>query len=130
MYGGNPPKSKNVYYSGNAAKKQRKDYTTEGNPLSRNRTGIYYDGKGGLMDLGSPKSKNQRMTIGSYKVLRSNTPSYKKGGKVKKTGLAKLHKGERVLNKKQTKKFDKKKTKKRKKYDMFNRARKMHFGLK
>ena len=34
---------------------------------------------------------------------------YKKGGKVKKTGLAKLHKGERVLNKKQTKKFDKSK---------------------
>lgn len=32
--------------------------------------------------------------------------SYKKGGKVKKTGLAKLHKGERVLNKKQTKKYD------------------------
>ena len=34
-------------------------------------------------------------------------PSYKKGGKVKKTGLAKLHKGERVLNTKQTKKYEK-----------------------
>jgi hypothetical protein len=31
---------------------------------------------------------------------------YKKGGKVKKTGLALIHKGERVLNKKQTKKFE------------------------
>src|SRR5689334_18835515 len=31
--------------------------------------------------------------------------SYKKGGKVKKTGLYKLHKGERVLNAKQTKKM-------------------------
>lgn len=30
--------------------------------------------------------------------------SYKKGGKVKKTGLYKLHKGERVLTKKQAKK--------------------------
>lgn len=29
--------------------------------------------------------------------------SYKKGGKVKKTGIYKLHKGERVLNKKQSK---------------------------
>jgi hypothetical protein len=34
--------------------------------------------------------------------------SYKKGGKVRKTGVAKVHKGERVLTKKQTKKFDKK----------------------
>ena len=34
--------------------------------------------------------------------------SYKKGGKVRKTGPARLHKGERVLNKKQTKKYEKK----------------------
>lgn len=32
--------------------------------------------------------------------------SYKKGGKVKKTGLAKLHKGEHVLTTKQTKKLN------------------------
>jgi hypothetical protein len=32
--------------------------------------------------------------------------SYKKGGKVKKTGAYKLHKNERVLNAKQTKKFE------------------------
>ena len=31
--------------------------------------------------------------------------SYKKGGKVKKTGTYKLHKGERVMNVKQTKKI-------------------------
>lgn len=30
---------------------------------------------------------------------------FKKGGKVKKTGLYKLHQGERVLNKKQTKQW-------------------------
>lgn len=35
--------------------------------------------------------------------------SYKKGGKVKKGGIYRLHKGERVLNAKQTKKYDKKK---------------------
>lgn len=34
--------------------------------------------------------------------------SYKKGGKVKKTGIYRLHKGERVLNRKQTKKVESK----------------------
>jgi hypothetical protein len=37
--------------------------------------------------------------------------SFKRGGKVKRTGLAKVHKGERVLTKKQAKKRDKKKSK-------------------
>lgn len=34
----------------------------------------------------------------------SSIPSYKKGGVVKKTGMAKVHKGERVLTKKQARK--------------------------
>jgi len=33
--------------------------------------------------------------------------SYKRGGKVRKTGIAKVHKGERVLTKRQAKKFGK-----------------------
>jgi hypothetical protein len=37
----------------------------------------------------------------------SGVPSYKKGGKVRKTGLARLHKGERVLNKSQAKRYSK-----------------------
>jgi hypothetical protein len=37
----------------------------------------------------------------------SGVPSYKKGGKVRKTGLARLHKGERVLTKKQAKHYKK-----------------------
>ena len=37
-----------------------------------------------------------------------STGSYKHGGKVKRTGPAKLHKGERVLTKKQAKKYAKK----------------------
>lgn len=37
--------------------------------------------------------------------------SFKKGGKVKKTGIYKLHKGERVLNVKQVKTMSKKKRK-------------------
>jgi hypothetical protein len=35
--------------------------------------------------------------------------SYKRGGKVSKTGLAKVHKGERVLTAKQARKFRKEK---------------------
>jgi len=42
--------------------------------------------------------------------------SYKKGGKVKETGLAKVHKGERVLTVQQNKKFEK--------------AKKQVFGIK
>lgn len=34
-------------------------------------------------------------------------PSYAKGGKVRKTGMAKLHKGERVMTKSQTKRHGK-----------------------
>lgn len=47
---------------------------------------------------------------------KAKVKGYKKGGKVKKTGLAKVHKGERVLNKKQTQKFEK--------------AKKQFFGIK
>lgn len=39
-------------------------------------------------------------TVGAPQV-----PSYKRGGKVRKTGLAKLHRGERVLTKRQAKKY-------------------------
>ena len=35
----------------------------------------------------------------------SDFPSYKRGGRVKKTGLARLHKGERVLTTRQAKRF-------------------------
>jgi hypothetical protein len=37
------------------------------------------------------------------KVEEEQVPSYKKGGKVKKTGLARLHKGEKVLTTKEAK---------------------------
>lgn len=35
-----------------------------------------------------------------------DVPQFKKGGMVKRTGLAKVHKGERVLTKKQAKKYN------------------------
>lgn len=37
--------------------------------------------------------------------VESPIPSYRKGGKVKRTGLARVHKGERVLTRKQTRKY-------------------------
>jgi hypothetical protein len=43
----------------------------------------------------------------SEKFRVGETTSFKKGGKVRKTGHYKLHKGERVLNKRQTRKFAK-----------------------
>ena len=36
----------------------------------------------------------------------ADPPSYKRGGKVRKTGKAKVHKGERVLTKAQARKYD------------------------
>lgn len=40
-------------------------------------------------------------------IQNSTTPiaSFKKGGAVRKTGLAKVHKGEHVLNRKQARKY-------------------------
>lgn len=54
--------------------------------------------------------------------------SYKKGGKVKKTGVYKLHKGEKVV----TKKAVKKAVKKGKKFNAkaFEATKKKVFGMK
>ena len=46
-------------------------------------------------------------TIGKGFQRKLKVRSYKRGGKVRKTGLFKLHKGERVLTKKQTKNLKK-----------------------
>jgi hypothetical protein len=77
-----------------------------------------------LMDKIVPKDANAALqgiemgtAIRGYeRGLKKPVGSYKKGGKIKKTGLAKVHKGERVLNKKQASKFEK--------------AKKKHFGIK
>lgn len=42
---------------------------------------------------------------GTAAGIASLVGSYKRGGKVKRTGLAKVHKGERVLTKKQQKRY-------------------------
>lgn len=41
------------------------------------------------------------------KAIEGKLPEYKRGGMVKKTGLAKVHKGERVLTKAQAKRMKK-----------------------
>lgn len=56
----------------------------------------------------------------AYSPLNRLIGGFKKGGKVKKTGAYKLHKGERVLNKKQSKKFN---------AGAFESARRKHFGM-
>ncbi len=72
----------------------------------------------------SPKKAKQKQAIAialsEARKSGAKIPKYKKGGKVKKTGMAMVHKGERVLTKKQAKKFDSKR------YEM---ARRKHFGM-
>lgn len=45
-----------------------------------------------------------RMAVGGSGEGRAMPSTFKHGGKVKKTGLAKVHKGEKVLSKKQASK--------------------------
>lgn len=47
-----------------------------------------------------PSTKTPQVAAGVY-------PSYKKGGRVRKTGLALLHKGEKVIPKKNVKRVEK-----------------------
>ena len=49
-------------------------------------------------------SKDIANTMAAKATEDMKYPSYKKGGMVRKTGLAKLHKGEKVLNRKQARK--------------------------
>jgi hypothetical protein len=55
----------------------------------------------------SAQEKQQPATPTSDKKQPAKVPSYKKGGKVKKTGLALLHKGEKVITKKNVKRTEK-----------------------
>jgi len=70
----------------------------------------------GLMDKirskvkgGSSSSPNPPTSAATARSLGkggdTDVPSYKRGGRVRKTGLAKLHKGEKVLTKGQAKRF-------------------------
>lgn len=63
---------------------------------------------------------------GDYSKYVASVGSYKRGGKIKKTGMAKVHKGERVLTKKQQVKLGmKSRMKKSKKEGAKNYAKKI-----
>ena len=77
---------------------------------------LYAQGKALVAPLDNEKAALQQKqnNMDAYKKATAPAPtqakpnSYKKGGKVKKTGVAKVHKNERVLTVKQTAKFEKK----------------------
>lgn len=56
-----------------------------------------------MQSMGMGAEHPQRRVSERGGLMNSMMPSYKRGGKVKKTGPAKLHKGERVLTKRQAK---------------------------
>jgi hypothetical protein len=94
-------------------KKQQQQMVNTSKSYPGRIAGSYYasDNKNpGRYTMGKTEANfaNARPYASGY-ATKSKPGSYKKGGKVKKTGIAKVHKGERVLTKKQTKKFDKKK---------------------
>ncbi len=55
--------------------------------------------------VGGKLARRQEATKSAAEGRQPVYGSYKKGGMVKHTGLAKVHRGERVLNRKQTKKY-------------------------
>jgi hypothetical protein len=55
----------------------------------------------------STPSKEDSSEKPSYGGTNTTGQNYKRGGKVRKTGLAKVHAGERVLTKKQAKRYRK-----------------------
>lgn len=71
----------------------------------------------GLLKKKLDKSKQDKKAIGqtTHDVATSSSndtgDSYKRGGKVKRTGLAKVHRGERVLTAKQAKRYRKTRSK-------------------
>lgn len=73
--------------------------------------------KNGGMGDGGPKKYSKpvgKITTSDGQTLTPSEPmAYKRGGKVKKTGVALVHRGEEVLTKKEAKKYHKKTTRKR-----------------
>jgi len=76
--------------------------------LPKSSSGGIKDSDLGRMSTFSIRSQEYRnRPLARYSVRGS----FKKGGKVEKTGVYELHSGERVLNRKETKKYAKKKAK-------------------
>ena len=64
-------------------------------------------GKSGFSRMKNKKSRGVKQITTSDKQTLNPTPSYKRGGKVRKTGVARLHKGELVLTAAQAKGYGK-----------------------
>ena len=62
---------------------------------------------GGLTGSGSPKQ--EKVDAAKLEEPKAVPSEYEHGGKVRKTGRAKVHKGERVLTKRQARKYEKRK---------------------
>lgn len=60
-------------------------------------------GGGGL--IGAIKRRSSGNSNTASTSTSADPDNYKRGGLVKKTGMAKVHKGEKVLTKKQTKRY-------------------------
>ena len=71
--------------------------------------GVNMPGRGKKKDSGGPVESNDAI---NYR-RGVNAGNYKRGGKVRKTGLAKVHKGERVLTTAQAKRYKHKRSAKR-----------------
>lgn len=76
------------------------------------------EGKTGLLQKAFKKKPGQGKLPTSGKQapeeMSMPVPQFKKGGRVKKTGLAKVHKNERVLTAKQAKRYDRRTRKSKK----------------
>lgn len=90
----------------NAVKKTVGDYVSN----ARSLTGWGDDAAAAGRTVGENLKQEQDYKNATQQPNASNSqaevPKYHKGGKVRKTGVARLLKGERVLSRAQTKKFD------------------------
>lgn len=83
---------------------------------SKKRSGDKDDGgpKGGLLGkLRNMRDKKKLKSATHIEGQDYQVPEFKRGGKVRKTGLARVHKGERVLTKRQSKQYRKRGGKRR-----------------
>jgi hypothetical protein len=58
-----------------------------------------------LSDVLKKRRQNKQSQSQSQSSADVDAPSYARGGRVRKTGLARLHKGERVLTRKQARRY-------------------------
>ncbi len=84
---------------------QRVDWGSLKNTTPKSKPAKAAYPKGTVIGTGAATNTNQLKKAMGSKAYNA-IPSYKKGGKVKKTGPAKLHKGEHVLTKKQASKWE------------------------